>query len=145
MTRTGLRWLLAVFYAFAGYKHLAEPPPFLLITPAWVPLPEAVVALTGVAELMGAAALLQPWSSRLRRTGGWGFALYAACVFPANINHFAIDMARADNGLGLVYHIPRMIAQPLLVWLALWVSHAIDWPFIRTKKGERCPSSHTRL
>lgn len=135
--RTALRWLLALFFAFAGFQHLAEPAPFLAITPAWVPAKGPVVALTGVAELLGAAALLQPWSDRLRRAGGWGLALYAVCVFPANINHFALDMARPDGGWGLGYHVPRMFAQPLLVWLALWVSYAVDWPFTPKKKGGR--------
>lgn len=137
MIRIALRWLLALFFAFAGYQHLADPLPFRAITPPWVPAHEAVVALTGVAELLGAVALLQPWSDRLRRAGGLGLALYAACVFPANINHFAMDMTRSDGGWGIGYHVPRMFAQPLLIWLALWVSHAIDWPFAPKKKSER--------
>ena len=128
MIRTALRWLLAAFYAFAGYAHLARPEPFLAITPGWVPAAEAVVFWTGVAEVLGAAALLQPWSTALRKAGAWGLALYAVCVFPANINHFALDMAREDGGLGLAYHLPRMIAQPVLVWLALWVGGVTDWP-----------------
>jgi hypothetical protein len=33
-----------------------------------------------------------------------------------------IDMERADGGLGLAYHIPRMIAQPVIIWLAILVS-----------------------
>ena len=128
MIRTGLRWLLGLFYAVAGYAHLADPAPFLGIMPAWVPAPEPVVFWTGIAELLGAAALVQPWSLDLRKAGAVGLALYAVCVFPANINHFAMDMARADGGFGLAYHIPRMIAQPVLVWLALWVGGVTDWP-----------------
>ena len=61
--------------------------------------------------------------------GAIGLALYAVGVFPANINHFAMDMGRPDHGWGLAYHIPRMIAQPVLVWLALWAGAVIDWPF----------------
>ena len=135
MIRTALRWLLAMLYALAGYLHLAKPTPFLSITPDWVPSPTFVIAATGIAEILGAMALLQPWSRALRRAGGWGLALYAVCVFPANINHFAMDMAREDGGMGLAYHIPRMILQPILVWLALWVSGAIDWPFGGKEKG----------
>lgn len=122
MIRTGLRWLLALFYAAAGVIHLVNPPPFLTITPPWVPLPEAVVALTGLAELAGAAGLLQPWSAPLRRAAGWGLAAYALCVWPANVQHMLIDLARPDHGLGLVYHIPRLAFQPVLIWLAWWVS-----------------------
>ncbi|WP_271078587.1 DoxX family protein [Aurantiacibacter sp. MUD61] len=129
MIRATLRILLAVFYAYAGYRHIVNPEPFLLITPDWVPRPEAVVLGTGIAEIAGALALLQPWSQPLRITGGIGLALYALCVWPANLNHMMMDLARPDGGWGLAYHIPRMMAQPLIIWLALWVSEAVDWPF----------------
>lgn len=129
MIRSGLRWLLALFYAVAGYIHLSNPGPFLTIMPSQVPFPESVVLWTGIAELAGAAGMVQPFSPRLRRAAGIGLALYALCVWPANMNHFALDMARADDGLGLAYHIPRMFAQPLIIWLALWVSGTTDWPF----------------
>ncbi|WP_345719810.1 DoxX family protein [Qipengyuania polymorpha] len=131
MRRNGLRWLLAAFYALAGTMHLASPAPFLAIMPDWVPFPAAVVWWTGIAELLGAASLAQPWSLNLRKAGAIGLALYAICVFPANINHFAIDMAREDKGLGLAYHLPRMLAQPVFVWLALWVGGVTDWPWRR--------------
>lgn len=122
MTRAILRWLLAVFYFAAGVIHLIKPAPFLTITPDWVPAPEAVVLLTGVAEILGAIGLVQPFSAKLRQAAGWGLALYALCVWPANINHLLMDMAKPDGGLGLAYHVPRMFAQPVIIWLAWWVS-----------------------
>lgn len=122
MIRTALRWLLALFYAAAGVIHLAKPAPFLGIMPPWVPMPELVVALTGIAELAGAAGLLQPWSAPLRRAAGWGLAAYALCVWPANLQHMLNDLARPDHGLGLGYHVPRLAFQPVLIWLAWWVS-----------------------
>lgn len=122
MPRKPTRIALAMLYALAGALHLALPRPFLSIMPALVPWPSEVIALTGLAELAGAAGLLQPWSPQLRRAAGIGLALYAICVFPANLNHFALDMARPGGGLGLAYHLPRMALQPVLVWLALWVS-----------------------
>lgn len=129
MTRKVLRWLLAAFYLAAGVIHLAHPAPFLAIMPGWVPAPGAVVLWTGVAEILGSIGLVQGFSLRLRRAAGWGLALYALCVWPANVNHFALDMARADRGLGLAYHVPRMIAQPVIIWLALWVGEC--WPLRR--------------
>jgi hypothetical protein len=42
-----------------------------------------------------------------------------------------IDLARPGLGLPLTYHVPRLAAQPLLIWLALWASRAIDWPLRR--------------
>ena len=119
--KAALRWLLAAFYFVAGVFHIARPAPFLTIMPGWVPAPHAVVLLTGVAEILGAIGLVQWFSPPLRRAAGWGLALYALCVWPANINHFILDMAKPSGGLGLAYHVPRMFAQPAVIWLALWV------------------------
>lgn len=123
--RLGGRWLLAGVYAAAGALHLAKPEPFLSVTPDWVPWPEHVIALTGMAELLGAIALAQSRSLPLRRMAGLGLALYALCVWPANFHHMQIDMARPDRGLGLAYHVPRLLAQPLIIWWALWASGAL--------------------
>ena len=125
MIRIVLRVILALFYGYAGYAHIVRPEPFLAITPGWVPFAETVILWTGFAGIAGAIGLLQPFSKPLRQAAGNGLALYALCVWPANINHFAMDMARADGGLGLAYHIPRMIAQPVLIWLALWVGEVV--------------------
>ncbi|MCT2558512.1 DoxX family protein [Tsuneonella sp. YG55] len=129
--RAGLRWLLGLCYAAAGSLHLAAPGPFLKIMPGWVPEPDVVVALTGVAELAGAAGLLQGWSRGLRYAAGLALALYAVCVWPANFNHMAMDLARPDGGLGLAYHAPRLAFQPILVWLALWTGEVTRWPLDR--------------
>ncbi|MEL0211639.1 MAG: DoxX family protein [Novosphingobium sp.] len=128
MTRNVLRWILALFYFAAGVIHIAAPAPFLTIMPGWVPMPETVVLWTGIAELLGALGLAQGLSPSLRKAAAIGLALYAVCVFPANINHFALDMAKPGHGAGLAYHVPRMFAQPLLVWLALWTGDVINWP-----------------
>jgi uncharacterized membrane protein len=125
LTRTVLRWLLAAFYFVAGVIHIARPQPFLTIMPGWVPAPDAVVLWTGVAEILGSIGLVQGISVPLRRAAGWGLALYALCVWPANINHLVLDLARPGGGLGLAYHVPRMFAQPVIIWLALWVAECL--------------------
>lgn len=133
MTRSTLRWVLALFYFVAGVFHLVKPHPFLTIMPGWVPYPDAVILLTGFAEMLGAIGLVQGFSLPLRRAAGIGLAAYAVCVFPANINHFALDMTKPGNGAGLAYHVPRMFAQPLVVWLALWTGGVNAWPFAGKK------------
>jgi uncharacterized membrane protein len=124
--RSLLRLALGLLYAAAGVLHLALPAPFVSIVPPWVPVPALVVQLTGIAELAGAAGLLQPWSPALRRAAGWGLAAYALCVWPANFQHFLLDRARPGHGLGLAYHLPRLAFQPVLIWAALWASGALD-------------------
>ncbi len=117
--------LAAVFFA-AGVLHVAAPASFLSITPAWVPFAPTVILLTGLAEIAGAVGLVIP---RLRQAAGIGLALYAVCVFPANIQHAIKDLGLADPHLGWAYHGPRLIFQPVIVWLCLWVGEVIDWPF----------------
>lgn len=102
--------------------------------PGWVPHADAVVSVTGLAELFGALALAQPWAPALRRAAGWSLAAYALCVWPANVNHMLLDLARPDSGWGLAYHVPRLLAQPLLIWAAPWAAGCFDWPW---RQGER--------
>jgi uncharacterized membrane protein len=124
MARPIVRWVLFLIYSIAGIAHLRAPGVFLPIMPGLVPWPGPVVFWTGIAELAGAVALVQPFSMPLRRFAGWGLAAYALCVWPANIKHMLID-----GGSNLSYHVPRMMAQPLVIWAALWASGAIAWPW----------------
>ena len=130
MTRIFFRLLLAAAYFAAGVLHIISPNGFLQITPAWVPFPETVIFLTGAAEIAGALGLLIP---RLRYAAGVGLALYALCVFPANINHAVNDIAVGGSHLGWWYHGPRLLAQPLFIWWALIAGNVINWPFRRSR------------
>jgi len=131
-----LRWVLAIFYLLAGYMHLAKPAGFLAITPHWVPAPELVVALTGVAELAGGIGLLTPRTllSWARPTAGVGLALYALCVWPANINHAMNDIAVGGKHLSWWYHGPRLAFQPVFIGLALWVGGVWPWRGSRARE-----------
>jgi uncharacterized membrane protein len=128
--RTGLRWLLALIYFAAGVIHIRSPGGFVAITPDWVPSPHAVVFWTGVAEIAGAIGLMIP---RLRKAAGIGLALYALCVWPANLNHAVNDIAIGGSRLPWAYHGPRLMLQPLIIWWALWVGGVTDWPFARRR------------
>jgi len=120
------RLLLALAYAAVGIVHLKSPDGFLPIMPDFVPFPREVVLATGVAELAGAIGLMIP---RLRIAAAWGLAAYAVCVFPANIKHAVEAVAINGQVLGWGYHGPRLLAQPLIAWWALWGGGVTDWPF----------------
>lgn len=128
-SRLILRIVLGAAYLFAGIAHLRSPAPFLSITPGWVPQPELVIAATGVAEILGAVALVAV--RPLRRAAAIGLALYAVCVYPANIKH-ALD-AVSVQGLDAwwPYHAPRLAFQPVVVWWALFAGGVTAWPFGR--------------
>ncbi|WP_373476046.1 DoxX family protein [Sphingorhabdus sp.] len=126
MAKTVLRIVLAIFYFAAGIAHLRSPAGFIAITPDWVPFPQHVVLLTGIAEIVGAIGLFIP---RFRKAAGVGLALYAVCVWPANFNHALNDIMISGTDLGWGYHGPRLAFQPVFIWLALWVGEVTDWPF----------------
>lgn len=121
MARRMARWLLAAFYTVAGVGHLVFTGAMVRITPGWVPMAREIVVVTGLCELAGAVGLL---TKRWRIAAGWAFALYALCVFPANVNHAILDL-RAGTGLPIWYHLPRLLLQPAIIWWALWASGAV--------------------
>ena len=124
--RTGMRLILATFYFVAGVFHLRMTGTFAAIVPSWVPDPHLIVLATGCCELAGAVALL---TRRLRRLAGIMLALYAVCVFPANINQAVNHIAINGRVFGWAYHVPRLAAQPVLIWWTLFCCGIVYWPF----------------
>lgn len=111
MTRTALG--LAGLLLTSGTAHFARPKPFDKIVPRALPgNPRTWTYVSGVAELVVAAALLSP---RTRKLGGLAAAGLFAGVFPANVK-MAVDWRHADP-------VPRAIAfgrLPLQIPLVLW-------------------------
>jgi uncharacterized membrane protein len=124
--RLVMRWIMAAFYLLAGVAHLTLTDKFLLIVPDWVPAPREVVLLTGICEITGSIALT---GRRFRRLAGIMLALYAVCVFPANVKHAIDGVHLPPIPDSWWYHAPRLGFQPVLVWWALFCAGAIDWPF----------------
>ncbi|WP_420141495.1 DoxX family protein [Sphingomonas sp.] len=121
-----MRGLLAALFLIAAIAHVARPEVFLRIVPAWVPAPRLTVVATGWCEAAGSVGLLWPLT---RKAAAAMLALYAVCVFPANIKHALDYAAVAGLGPGWFYHGPRMLLQPLIVWACLFAGSLIDWPF----------------
>jgi uncharacterized membrane protein len=124
--RGAMRWILAAFYAAAGIAHLWVPEKLLAITPSWVPFASQLIFATGLCELAGAVALV---TKPLRKLAGFALAAYAICVWPANFKHAidGIDLPYIANSW--LYHGPRLLFQPVLVWWALYCADIVDWPW----------------
>ncbi len=125
--KLAMRWMMALAYFAAGVLHIAIPAPFLTITPDWVPWPQQVIFLTGICEIFGSVGLLIPAT---RVYAGAALALYAICVFPANLKHAFGAPPPGAISLSWWYHGPRLALQPVLVWWALYCSGCITWPFV---------------
>lgn len=125
VTRAIMRWALAAFFAAAGIAHLAVPTVLLTITPNWVPFAPQVIVVTGLCEFAGAAALV---TRPLRAWAGIALALYALCVWPANIKQALDHVVIPHIPDTWWYHGPRLALQPVIIWAALFGAGVVDWP-----------------
>lgn len=107
--------LLGLFFIGAGVMHFVKPSSYEAIVPASVPYPAEIVAVSGVAEIVGGAALFVP---RLRPWARWWLIALLIAVFPANV-HMAINPEQI-RGLSVPQWLlwARLPLQGLLI---LWV------------------------
>jgi len=81
--RGALPYALALMFLFTAAAHFNDMRHDMVrMVPPWVPSPEAVVAITGVLEILGAIGLMIP---RTRRAAGVALILFLIAVFPANV------------------------------------------------------------
>jgi uncharacterized membrane protein len=130
--RTLGRWLLGAFLLVAGTGHFVATEAFLAQVPAGLPFPNALVLLSGVAELvLGVALVALP---RWRVPIGWAVAVFFVLVFPGNVGQalrgtaaFGLDSDAARWG--------RLAFQPVLVLWALWSTGAWRDRAVVTRRG----------
>jgi uncharacterized membrane protein len=85
-----LKRLCGPFFIAAGANHFVNPRFYRAIMPDYLPAHDELVAASGVAEMIGGAALMHP---RTRRFGGWWLVATLIAVFPANV-HMALHPER---------------------------------------------------
>jgi uncharacterized membrane protein len=106
--------LLAAIFAVSGVVHLVRPSAYGDLVPPFLPAPDAIIGLSGVAELVCAAALWRgvAWA-------GPASAALLVAVFPGNV-WYAIDPAatsRTERVMLLAWL--RLPLQAPLIWMAL--------------------------
>lgn len=102
---------MSALYCFAGITHFRKPGMYLKITPKWVPYPEKVNILVGIAEIGLGIALL---FVQTRSYAAMGLIVLLIAVFPANVYHFQKALRKGK----LV--IPTFIRLPIQVVLIYW-------------------------
>jgi len=111
---------LALFFVGAGIMHFVKPRAYEATVPDALPGHQEIVAISGVAEIVGGLALLDrrtaPWA------GWWLIALLLA-VFPANVN-----MAVNAERFRAVPEALLWVRLPLQALLIAWVWRASSPP-----------------
>ena len=84
---TAIRRLAGPGFIGAGVMHFVIPRAYRRMMPPYIPAPEAMVYVSGVAEIAGGAGLMM---TRSRRLAGWWLIATLIAVFPANV-HMALN------------------------------------------------------
>ena len=78
-----LRRLCGQFFVLAGAMHFIKPRVYRQIVPPYLPAPDALVYLSGVAEAAGGLGLMLPAT---RTRARWWLVATLLAIFPANLH-----------------------------------------------------------
>ena len=107
------RCALSAIFLLGGVMHLLKPGPYRAIMPPSLPAPDALIFISGLAEMAGGIGVLIP---RTRRAAGIGLILFLVAVFPANIEMLRLYRAQGVPWWGELLLWVRLPLQPALIW-----------------------------
>jgi uncharacterized membrane protein len=110
-----VRVLFAAFFVVAGVTHFTNRDFFMSIVPPYLPWPEMLVYVSGVAEIVLGVMLLIPATMRL---AAWGLIALLIAVFPANI-HMAMN-PQVYPDVSMAALLIRLPLQGVMVAIAYW-------------------------
>ncbi len=116
--KRALLYLMAVFYVAAGAMHFVRPEVYRPMMPPYLPGHDALIFLSGVAEVgLGIAVLVAP----LRRFAAWGIIAMLIAIFPANLHIALYNVPLFGNpeGAGALNWV-RLPLQGVLILWAWW-------------------------
>ena len=125
-----VRVLFAAFFVIAGVTHFTNREFFLSIVPPYLPWPEMLVYVSGVAEIVLGVLLLVP---SMMRIAAWGRIALLLAVFPANI-HMAMN-PQLYPGTPYSALLIRLPLQGVMIAIAYWFTRPAEVatkPFART-------------
>jgi len=101
-----------LWFLIGGVAHFVATDTEMRIVPPYIPWPRAIVVISGVFELLGAAALLYP---RTRRAAGLGLVALTIAVTPAHIYMLERPDLFAVPYWALVLRLPLQVALLVLI------------------------------
>jgi uncharacterized membrane protein len=104
---------MVLLYIAAGTNHLIHPDVYRQIMPAWVPMHDALIFISGICEIIFALFLLPPLT---RRIAAWCIIALLIAVFPANIQMMLNYLH--ENKPRLWLSVLRLPLQIVLIWWA---------------------------
>ncbi len=115
IVKTVLRFVFAIFFIGSGILHFRNADFYLKIMPPYIPWPQAMVDISGVAEIVLGALLL---FAKTQRLAAWGLILLLVAVFPANI--YVYQHQELFPGVPPIFHLLRLPLQAVFILWAYW-------------------------
>jgi uncharacterized membrane protein len=112
-------YLMAGFYLFGGINHFRTPEFYLPLIPDYLPTPDLLNLLAGIAEIVLAIGLLIP---NTRKWAAWGVIAMLLAFIPSHVYFIQLgscipDVLCAADWMGWVR---LLLIQPLLIAWA-WI------------------------
>ena len=112
-------YVMGFMYIFIGIRHFIDPQYFLHIVPPQLSFKLSLVYISGLIEIIGGAAILNP---KTRRKGALLLVFLLLVVFPANIYLYVSEVPQNLLGITKTDALIRMPFQIPLIILAYWHS-----------------------
>tara|TARA_B100000965_G_scaffold368410_1_gene355057 strand:- start:40 stop:447 length:408 start_codon:yes stop_codon:yes gene_type:complete len=110
--------ILGIFFINVGIGHFIEPEWFEPIVPAILGDPTFWVLLTGAMEIVLGIGIIIP---QTRKYSGLLMTLFLIAVYWANLNMWVNDVPLEGKTFATIWHILRLLAQFVMIIVALWV------------------------
>jgi uncharacterized membrane protein len=111
-------YILAVFFIVAGLNHFRVPKVYLRIMPPYLPMPEKLNLLAGLAEVIAGVLLLIP---SLQFLGAVGIVLILIAVTPVHIYMLQERRSKFAQIPAVILWLRLPLQLVLIWWAAIYI------------------------
>jgi uncharacterized membrane protein len=118
--KTISRWTLGLALVIAGFNHFRNPDFYVRLIPAYLPLPYALNAISGILEVVLGGGLL---IRRTRRAAALGIVLLLLAFLPVHVQPLIVGECMTPEGPCLpmwAWTVRLVLIHPLLIAWAWW-------------------------
>lgn len=112
-------FLMSAFYLFAGINHFRNPDFYSGLVPPYLPNPDFIILISGIAEILLGALLLFP---KTRKLAAYGIIAMLIAFVPAHIHHIQTGGCPSERLCAPLWvtWVRLLVFQPLLIAWAWW-------------------------
>tara|TARA_A100001035_G_C27454127_1_gene351589 strand:- start:27 stop:437 length:411 start_codon:yes stop_codon:yes gene_type:complete len=126
-----LSLILGIFFINVGIGHFVEPEWFEPIVPDILGDPTFWILITGAMEVALGVGLIVP---QTRKYSSILMVLFLVAIYWANLNMWINDIPLDGKTFATIWHVIRLLAQVLMILIALWVG---GWLQIRQRNTNK--------